>query len=145
MLRVLYLSPPWITALLWWRGLRNSMKLWAMPCRATQNGQVMGESSDKMQSTGKGNGKPLQYSCCKTPWTVWKGKQIWHWKMSPSGWKVSNMLPGKSRDIAPEGMKRLSQAKTMLSCGCDWWWKEGLMLWREILHRNLVCWVHESR
>ena len=34
-----------------------------MPCRATQDGQVMVESSDKTWSTGKGNGKPLQYSC----------------------------------------------------------------------------------
>ena len=31
--------------------------------RATQDGQVMVESSDKMWSTGEGNGKPLQYSC----------------------------------------------------------------------------------
>ena len=34
-----------------------------MPCRATQDRQVMVESSDKMWSTGEGNGKPLQYSC----------------------------------------------------------------------------------
>ena len=34
-----------------------------MPCRATQDGRVMVESSDKMWSTGEGNGKPLQYSC----------------------------------------------------------------------------------
>ena len=34
-----------------------------MPCRATQDGQVMMESSDKTCSTGEGNGKPLQYSC----------------------------------------------------------------------------------
>ena len=34
-----------------------------MPCRATQNGWVMVEISDKMRSTGEGNGKPLQYSC----------------------------------------------------------------------------------
>ena len=27
----------------------------------------MVESSDKMQSTGKGNGKPLQYSCLENP------------------------------------------------------------------------------
>ena len=39
------------------------MKLWAMPCRATQNGQVMVESSEKMWSTEEGNDKPLQYSC----------------------------------------------------------------------------------
>ena len=34
-----------------------------MPCRATQDVWVMVESSDKMWSTGEGNGKPLQYSC----------------------------------------------------------------------------------
>ena len=34
-----------------------------MLCRATQNRQVMVESSDKMWSSGEGNGKPLQYSC----------------------------------------------------------------------------------
>ena len=34
-----------------------------MPLRATQDGQVMVESSNKPWSTGKGNGKPLQYSC----------------------------------------------------------------------------------
>ena len=34
-----------------------------MPCGVTQDGQVMVESSDRMWSTGEGNGKPLQYSC----------------------------------------------------------------------------------
>ena len=34
-----------------------------MPCGATQDRQVMVESSDKMWSTGQGNGKPFQYSC----------------------------------------------------------------------------------
>ena len=34
-----------------------------MPCEATQDGQVMVERSDRLWSTGKGNGKPLQYSC----------------------------------------------------------------------------------
>ena len=32
-----------------------------MPCGATQDGQVMVERSDRMWSTGEGNGKPLQY------------------------------------------------------------------------------------
>ena len=43
------------------------MKLWAIPCRATQDRQVMVESSDKMWSTWEGNGKPLQYSCLENP------------------------------------------------------------------------------
>ena len=51
----------WITALC------NSMKLWAMPCRATQDAWVLMESADKMWSTGEGNGKPLQYSCLENP------------------------------------------------------------------------------
>src|SRR5574337_842762 len=34
-----------------------------MPCEATQDGRVMVERSDRMWSTGKGNCKPLQYSC----------------------------------------------------------------------------------
>ena len=43
------------------------MKLSAMPCRATQDRRVMVESSDKMWSTGEGNGKPIQYSCIENP------------------------------------------------------------------------------
>ena len=38
-----------------------------MPCRATQDGRVMVESSDKTWSTGEGKGKPLQYSCLENP------------------------------------------------------------------------------
>ena len=41
-----------------------------MPCRATQDGRIMVESSDKTRSTGKGNGKPLQMSrnsCLENP------------------------------------------------------------------------------
>ena len=34
---------------------------------ATQDGQVMVERSDRMRSTGEGNGKPLQYSCLENP------------------------------------------------------------------------------
>ena len=47
--------------------LSNSMKLWAMPHRATQDGRVMVERSDRMWSTAEGNGKPLQYSCLANP------------------------------------------------------------------------------
>ena len=37
-----------------------------MPCRATQDGQVV-ESSDNMLYTGEEDGKPLQYSCLENP------------------------------------------------------------------------------
>ena len=35
--------------------------------RATQDGRVMVESSDKTWSTGEGNSKPLQDSCLEKP------------------------------------------------------------------------------
>ena len=38
-----------------------------MPCGATQDGRVMVERSDRMWSTGEGNGKPLQYSFFENP------------------------------------------------------------------------------
>ena len=38
-----------------------------MPCGATQDGRVMVERSDRLWSTGEGNGKPLQYSCLENP------------------------------------------------------------------------------
>ena len=38
-----------------------------MPFGATQDGWVMVERSDRMSSTGEGNGKPLQYSYLGNP------------------------------------------------------------------------------
>ena len=38
-----------------------------MLCGATQDGRVMVERSDRMWSTGEGNGKPLQFSCLENP------------------------------------------------------------------------------
>ena len=46
--------------------LTNSMKL-SHARRATQGGRVMVERSERMWSTGEGNGKPLQYSCLENP------------------------------------------------------------------------------
>ena len=38
-----------------------------MLCRATQDGWDMVESSDRIWSTGGGNGTSLQYSCLENP------------------------------------------------------------------------------
>ena len=38
-----------------------------MPCGTTQDERVVVERSDRMWSTGEGNGKPLQYSCLQSP------------------------------------------------------------------------------
>ena len=46
--------------------LSNSMKL-SHARGTTQDRRVMVERSDRMWSTGEGNGKPLQYSCLENP------------------------------------------------------------------------------
>ena len=46
--------------------LSNSIKL-SHARGATQDGLVMVERSDRMWSTGEGNGKPHQYSCFENP------------------------------------------------------------------------------
>ena len=46
--------------------LSNSRKL-SHACGATQDRWVMVERSDRLWSTGEGNGKPLQYSCLENP------------------------------------------------------------------------------
>ena len=75
-----------LTSLITWTtALSNSMKLWAMPCRATQDGRVMVVISDKMWSTGEGHGKPLQYSCLENPMNSMKSQKIGHRKMKSPG------------------------------------------------------------
>ena len=46
-----------------------------MPCRATQDGRVMVESSDKTWFTAEGNGKPLQYSCFENSMNIMKSQK----------------------------------------------------------------------
>ena len=50
MRKLMILTLSWIIALSWQRGLCNSIKLWTMPCWATQEGQVIVKSSDEMWS-----------------------------------------------------------------------------------------------
>jgi len=74
-----------------------------------------------MWSIGEGYGKPLQYSCSKNPMSRMKRQKYMTPEDEPPGWKVSNMILGKSTGqllTAPERMKLLSQ--TTLSCGCVW-------------------------
>ena len=58
----------WITA------LSNSMKL-SHAMWGHQEGWVMMERSDRMWSTGEGNGKPLQYSCLENPMNSMKKQE----------------------------------------------------------------------
>ena len=76
-----------------------------MPCGATQDGRVMVERSDRMWSTGEGNGKPLQYSCLENPMNSMKRQNERILK------EVPNMLLEISGEITPERMKGWSQSK----------------------------------
>ena len=68
----------------------------------------MVESSDKMWSTGEGNGKPLQYSCLENPTNNMKRqkdrtlKDEFHRSV---GAQYASEVSGK---ITPERMKRQS-------------------------------------
>ena len=82
-----------------------------MPCGATQDRRVMVESSNKMWSTGEGNGKPLQYSCLEKPMNSMKRQKDMTVKdkLSRSVW--ANMLLEKSAEITAERIKSWSQTK----------------------------------
>ena len=110
-----------ITGLLWQRGLHNSVKLWAMPCRATQDRWVMVESSDKIWSTGEGNGK---YSCFEKPMNSMKRQKdrILKDELPRSvGAQYANGDQWRNNSRKNEGME--PKQKQHPSCGCDWWWK----------------------
>ena len=62
-----FLIYPCYYLIMWTTVLSNSMKPWAVLCKAAQDGCVMVEHSDKIWSTGERNGKPLQYSCLENP------------------------------------------------------------------------------
>ena len=82
-----------------------------MLCRATQDGWVMVESSDKMWSTGQGNGKPHQYSCLEKPMNSMKRQKDRTLKDELPRSVVSNMLLEISGEITPERMKGWNQRK----------------------------------
>ena len=54
--------------------LSNPMKL-SHALGSTQDGRVMMERSDRMWSTGEGNGKPLQYSFLENPMNPMKSQK----------------------------------------------------------------------
>ena len=98
----LRVSSLWIAVLSWQKGLHNSMKLWVMPYRVTQDRPGIAKGSEKMWSTGgEWNGNPLQYSCLENPMNSMKRQKDMTLEDEPPfplpGQKVSNILLGKNR------------------------------------------------
>ena len=77
----------------------------------TQDRWVMVESSDKMWSTGEGNDKPLHHSWLECPMNSMKRQKDMTLKNEPPRSVMSNMLLEKSREIAPEEIKRMGQSR----------------------------------
>ena len=84
--------------------LSNSMKL-SHARRATQDMRVMVERSDRMWSTGEGNGKPLQYSCLENPMNSMKRQNGRILKEVLPRSVGAQMLLEVSGEITPERMK----------------------------------------
>ena len=90
--------------------LSNSMEP-SHACGATQDKWVMVERSDRMWSTGEGNGKPLQYSCLENPMNSMKRQNDRILKDELPRSVGANMLLEISGEITPERMKGWSQSK----------------------------------
>ena len=93
--------------------------------RATQDGRVMVESSDKIWSTGEGKGKQLQYSCLENPMNSMKRQKDRTLKdelprsvvtQYPTGdqWRNTSR---KNEGMEPKQKEYL--AVDVTSCGCD--------------------------
>ena len=82
-----------------------------MPARATRDGQLMVESSDKTWSTGEENGKPLQHSCLENPMNSMKRQNDRVLKEKLPRSVGANMLQEISGEITPKRMKGRSQSK----------------------------------
>ena len=77
----------------------------------------MVESSEKLQPTGKGNGKPLQYSCLENPMNSMKRQKDRTMK------DELPRLVGAQYATEEEwrnNSRKNEEMKTTPSCGCDW-------------------------
>ena len=97
----------------WLTALSNLMKLWAMLYRATQHRGSWWRVLTKWGPLEKGMANHFSILALRISRIVWKYKKIWYWKMNFPVQYVHNMLLKKSREIAPEGIKRLSQSGNM--------------------------------
>ena len=91
--------------------LSTSMKLRAVPCRATQVGWVMVESSGKMWSTRELNDKPLKYSCLENPMNIGKRQKDRTLEDELPRLIGAQYATGEEWRNTPERMKRCRQSK----------------------------------
>ena len=92
-----------------------------MLCGATQDGRVMVERSDRMGSTGEGNGKPLQYYRLENPMNSMKRQKERTLKDElPRSVGAHYATGGKWRNNSRNHEGIEPKQKQHPSCGCDW-------------------------
>jgi len=88
---------------------------------ATQDGRVMVERSDRMWSTGEGNGKSLQYSCLEKPMNSMKRQNDRILKKEfPRSLGAQYATGDQWRNNSRKNEEMEPKQKTITSCGCDW-------------------------
>ena len=120
----------WITTLSWRKDLHNSVKLWAMLCRATQDRQVIVKNPDNTWSTGGENGNPLQYSCNENPQEQYeKAKRYDTRKWVPAA------IPPPHQQVQIATGKNIGDTGQLANS--RWWWRteEPGMLQSKALRR----------
>ena len=91
-----------------------------MLCRATQDGWVMVEGSDRMWPTGEGNGKPLQYSCLENPMNSMKRQKDRTLKDElPRLVGAQHATGNQWRNNSRKNEETEPTQKTTLNCGHD--------------------------
>ena len=91
-----------------------------MPYRATQERPVIVESSDKMQSTGEGNGKPVQYSCLEKLKDSMKRQKVMTLKDELPGLVGAQYGTGEEWRNNSRNNEETEPKQKTPSCGCDW-------------------------
>ena len=104
----------WITALSWQRGLHNSVKLWAMLCRAIQDGWVIAESSDKTWSTGGGSTPVYLLWEPHEPYKRLEKYDTERW--TPQVWRCPLCYWGREEEIT--NSPRMNEAAGPMWIGC---------------------------
>ena len=84
---------------------------------ATQDRWVMVERSDRMWSTGEGNGKPHQYSCLENPMNSMKRQNDRILKEELPRLVGAQYAKEISGEITPERMKGWRQSKNNTQMG----------------------------
>ena len=87
-----------------------------MLCRATQDGWVMVESSDKPRSTRDGNGRSLQYSCLENPMNSTKRKKEMILKYELPGSLGAQYDTGEEWRNNSRENEEIDKVETMPSC-----------------------------